>query len=52
MVLEFLTTGGILCVPDHISDNVLLNNSSCSRNNKRKHVREAINYFEYGRDNY
>jgi hypothetical protein len=52
MVSGFLTPGGILRVPDHISDEELLNNSSWPRNNEGKPVREAIEYLEYGKDNY
>jgi hypothetical protein len=51
MVLGFLTPSGILRVPDHISDEELLNNFSWPRNNEGKPIPEAIEYLEYGKGN-
>ncbi len=52
MVSGFLTPGGILRVPDDISDEELLNNSYWPKNSEGKPIWEAIEYLEYGKDNY
>ena len=52
MVSGFLTPGGILKVPSHVSDIQLLADSTWPRNNNGEPVREAIEYLEYGKDNY
>lgn len=52
MVSGFLTPGGILRVPDHVPDAELLTNPTWPRDDKGKPVREAIEYLEYGKDNY
>ncbi len=52
MVSGFLSPGGIWRVSDHISDEELFNNSSWPRNNEEKPIREAIEYLDYGKDNY
>ena len=52
MVSGFLTPGGILRVPDHVPDADLLTNPKWPRDDKGKPVREAVEYLEYGKDNY
>ncbi len=52
MVSGFLTPGGILRVPDLISDEELLNNSSWPKNTKGKPIGDAIEYIEFGKDIY
>jgi hypothetical protein len=52
MVSGFLTPGGILRVPDHVPDAELLTNPTWPQDDKGKPIREAIEYLEYGKDNY
>ena len=52
MVSGFLTPGGILRVPDHVSDTELLTDPMWLRDDNGKPVRKAIEYLEYGKDNY
>lgn len=53
MVSAFLTPGGILKVPDNISDREILNKyPTWNMTGDGKPVREAIQYLEYGKDNY
>lgn len=51
MVSAFCTPGGILRVPENISDDELLRNPMWQKKNG-KPVREALEYLEYGKDNY
>ncbi len=51
MVSVFLMPSCILRVPDHISNEELLNNSIWPNNTEGEQVREAIEYLEYGKDN-
>ena len=51
MISAFLTPGGILQVPDHIPDAELLANSKWPQVNGIP-VCEAVEYLEYGKDNY
>jgi len=52
MVSGFLTPGGILTVPTAIPDSQLLADPSWPRLEDGRPVREAIQYLEYGKDNY
>ena len=52
MVSGFLTPGGILRIPDTISDAELLADSSWPKDEAGNPEREAIRYLEYGKDNY
>jgi hypothetical protein len=52
MVSGFLTPGGILRVPDSVSDEELLANPMWRKDKDGKPVREAIEYLEYGKNNY
>ena len=52
MVSGFLTPGGILKVPEHISDAQLLTDPTWPRDEEGGPVRQAIKYLEYGKDNY
>ena len=52
MVSGFLTPGGILKVPDNVSNEDLLRKSSWPCDDKNEPIRDAILYFEYGKDNY
>ena len=52
MVSGFLTPAGILRVPTHVSDGQLLADPTWPQNDKGEPVREAIEYLEYGKDNY
>ena len=52
MVSAFLTPGGILKVPIHVSNGQLLADPTWPRNDKGEPVREAVEYLEYGKDNY
>jgi hypothetical protein len=52
MISGFLTPGGILKVPDHLSDEELLSDPTWPKDGTGKPVREALHYFEYGKDNY
>jgi len=51
MVSGFLTPGGILRVPDHVSDEELSSNPTWPQI-EGKPVREGLQYLEYGKDNY
>ena len=52
MVSAFLTPGGILKVPIHVSNGQLLADPTWPRNDKGEPVREAVEYLGYGKDNY
>lgn len=53
MVSAFLTPGGILAVPESISDgDILARHPNWPRNDDKSLVREAVKYFEYGKDHY
>ncbi len=52
MVSAYFISSDILRVPDQISDEELLNNSSWPKNREGKPVQEAIKYLEYGKDSY
>ena len=52
MVSAFSTPGGILKVPDHVPDEELLANPTWPEDEKGMPIREAIEYLEYGKDNY
>ena len=52
MVSGFLTPGGILSVPDNVPDAELLTNPTWPQDDKGKPYREALEYLEYGKDNY
>jgi hypothetical protein len=52
MISGFLTPGGILKVPDHLSDEELLSDPTWPKDGTGKPVREGLHYFEYGKDNY
>ena len=52
MMSGFLTPGGILKVPAHISDAQLLADPTWVLNNEGVPVRQAIKYLEYAKDNY
>ena len=52
MVSGFLTPGGILQVPDELSDADLIAKPNWRRDDKGQAVREALRYLEFGKDNY
>ena len=52
MVSAFLTPGGILKEPDQVPDEELLANPTWPKDEKGMPIREAIEYLEYGKDNY
>jgi len=52
MVSAFLTPGGILKIPDNISNAELLANPLWPKDEAGNPEREAIRYLEYGKDNY
>ncbi|RPA83521.1 hypothetical protein BJ508DRAFT_375057 [Ascobolus immersus RN42] len=52
MVSCFLTPGGILRVPDSVSDAELLKDASHPLTSDGTPVRQAVKYLEYGKDNY
>jgi hypothetical protein len=52
MVSGFLIPGGILRVPNEISDQVLCSDGQWPRDSTGNCIREAIEYLEYGKDNY
>lgn len=52
MVSGFLTPGGILEVPSHVSNAQLLEDPTWLRNDEGVPIRQALQYLEYGRDNY
>ena len=53
MVSAFLTPGGILAVPDSVSDGqILARYPDWWRNEDGSLVREGVRCFEYGKDNY
>ena len=52
MVSGFLTPGGVLKVPQDVSDAQLLSDSTWPKNEQGEPVRSAIEYLEYGKDNY
>ena len=52
MVWGFRTPGGVLSVPDHISDEELLSDPTYPKDDKGKPIREGFHYLEYGKDNY
>ena len=53
MVSAFLTPGGILAVPDSVSDGeILARHPDWQKNEDGSLVREAVRYFEYGKDRY
>jgi hypothetical protein len=51
MVSEFLTLGGILRVPDHVSGEELSSNPTWPQM-EGKPVREGLQDLKYGKDNY
>ena len=52
IVLGFLTPGGILRVPDHVSDKVLDHSGQWPKDSEGRCVREAMQLLEYGKNNY
>jgi hypothetical protein len=52
MVSAFLTPGGILAIPGNVPDSDLLADPSWPRLADGSPVREAVEYLEYGADNY
>lgn len=52
MVSGFLTPGGRLKVPDEITDSELLSNVMWHKDEAGKPIRDAMMFFEYGKDNY
>ena len=52
MMSSFLTPGGILKVPQAVSDAQLLSDSTWPKNEQEEPIRSAIEYLEYGKDNY
>jgi len=52
MVSAFLTPGGILRVPESITDCELLQDQTWPLDKDEKPVREALEFLEYGKDNY
>jgi len=52
MVLGFFTPGGILRIPDHVSDKELDHIGQWPKDSEGRCVREAMQLLEYGKDNY
>lgn len=52
MVSGYLTPGGILRVPENISDSELLEDSEWPRQPNGQPIREAMEYLEFGKDHY